>query len=83
MFVGKIFARVLGGVFDGFLNFLRLHVFSEVKVGKNPRIEKFKKNYVKAEVNYKILSGALSFSMMLICLGLCGTLFYLLYLMVR
>ena len=83
MFIGKNTGRLLANFFDRFLTFLRIHVFSELTEQKHPRIDRLKKDYIKAEVNYKILSGALSFSMMLICLGLCGTLFYLLYLMVR
>ena len=42
-----------------------------------------KRVYIRTEVYYKIVSGALSFGLMLICIGLTGTLIYLLYLMFR
>ena len=83
MKVGEKAGIILADTFAAIVDLMRVHVFKDLEDKEHPRLERMRRGYIKAEVYYKIVSGALSFGLMLISLGLCGTLIYLLYLMFR
>ncbi len=83
MAVGEKLGMILGNTFAGIVDLMRVHVFKDLEKKRHPKLDRMKRGYIKTEIYYKIVSGALSFSLMLICIGLTGTLIYLLYLMFR
>ncbi|MCR5429127.1 MAG: sodium:proton antiporter [Lachnospiraceae bacterium] len=83
MAAGSFIGRLLGDTFAVLVDLMRVHVFKDLTTKRHPRLERMKRVYIRTEVYYKIVSGALSFGLMLICIGLTGTLIYLLYLMFR
>ncbi len=83
MLAGEKTANVLANAFDSFLGFLRRNVFCEITAKPRPGLEKMKRRFIRGEGVFKILSGSISYGLMLICTGLCATLIYLLYLMMR
>ncbi len=58
-----------------------MHIFGALTATQHPVRGKLKGRYEKAEEDYKVVSSGISFGLMLIGLGLCTTLIYLLYLL--
>lgn len=81
MWFCDILGRFFANTFAMFIEFLDMTVFSEIKPKNRATLKKVQSKYEKAEGEYKIVSSGISYGLMLICFGLCITLFYLLHLL--
>lgn len=81
MWLGSSLAQILANAFAIFISFLQRTVFAEVTHKKHPALVSMEEKYERAEEDYKIVSSGISFGLMLICIGLCITVFYLLHLL--
>ncbi len=81
LLVGAWIARFVCNSVDKCIDFMRLHIFGELTETQHPILNKLKVRYEKAEEDYKVVSSGISFGLMLIGIGLCTTLIYLLYLL--
>ena len=82
MFIVTKLGIILGNSFAGFIDMLQHTVFKEINPNAVKRVSKYRQSYENAESDAKIVTSGISYGLMLICIGLCITLFYLLYLLI-
>lgn len=81
MWTGSVLGRTLANCFAKFVDFMGKTVFAEISPRKHTKLQKLGDKYNRAEEEYKIISSGISYGLLFICIGLCITLFYLLYLL--
>lgn len=82
LFIVSKVAVIISAIPELMIKLLREFVFCDLKENKEHRIaERMRKSYLKHERNVSIISASISFGMLLLCLGLCFTLFYLISLL--
>lgn len=77
-----IFEKICVALPQLIIKLISEYILGDLKENKKHRIaERMRKSYLKHERNLSIISASISFGMLLLCLGLCFTLFYLISLL--
>lgn len=81
MLAVKAVSGFAAGLFPAVIKFLNRNVFSEINENKYHKRRVLSSKFYENRKNDEIISAGISFGMLFICIGLCVTLFYLLYLL--
>lgn len=81
MVAAKRLGSILGNCFAEFIDFLSRTLFAGLHEKEHPVRDRLKEEYEEKEKHARIIASGISYGMMFICIGLCVTLFYLLYLL--
>lgn len=82
MFIGTNVGRILSGTFAKIVDLLDRKLFNELSPKKKKINPFISQKVINAESDAKIVTSGISYGLMLICIGLCITLFYLLHLLI-
>ena len=81
IWVGSILARLFSNVFDTIVELLKKSVFTDIRHREHKRLKSLSEHCRESEGYYKVISSGISFGLLLICFGLCITIFYVLLLL--